>query len=338
MTDKLSYEELEKKVEYLEKKSNLVDTLQNKVNSDKLFLQKMLDTMPNPVFYKDIYGIYQNCNDSFSKTILGITKEEIIGKSLFDLPSVIPPELAKLYHIKDQVLFDDPGTQVYEGKVKCADKRTRIFLFNKATVEDESNNILGIVGIMLDITELKENEIKLDEKNKELETLSYTDPLTGALNRRKFDELFVQRLKISMRYKYILNFAIIDVDNFKLYNDNYGHYEGDNVLKCISITINKRLLRPDDYLFRLGGEEFGLLYHTSDEESSLQLIEKIRADIENLNIEHLNNDDFNKVTISIGISVIQNISDDTKYIYEKVDSLLYQAKKTGRNKVVAELI
>ncbi|OUR72069.1 diguanylate cyclase [Arcobacter sp. 31_11_sub10_T18] len=338
MTDKLSYEELEKKVEYLEMKANLVDTLQNKVNSDKLFLQKMLDTMPNPVFYKDIHGVYQNCNDSFSKTILGIPKEEIIGKSLFDLPYVIPPELAKLYHIKDQVLFDNPGTQVYEGKVKCADVRTRTFLFNKATVVDESNKVLGIVGIMLDITELKENEIKLDEKNKELETLSYTDPLTGVLNRRKFDELFIERIKISMRYKYILNFAIIDVDNFKLYNDSYGHYEGDNVLRSISNTINQRLLRPDDYLFRLGGEEFGLLYHTSDEHSSLQLIEKIRADVENLNIEHLNNDKFNKVTISIGIAIVNNLIDDTKYIYEKADSLLYQAKKAGRNKVFGEVI
>jgi len=338
MTNKLSYEELEKKIKYLERKSQLVDSLQNKVNSDKLFLQIMLDTMPNPVFYKDIQGNYQNCNDSFSKTILGISKEDIIGKSLFDLPSVIPSELAKLYHKKDQVLFDNPGTQVYEGKVKCSDGITRIFLFNKATVSDEFKNVLGIVGIMLDITELKENQIKLDEKNKELETLSYTDALTGLLNRRRFDELFIQRIRISKRYKYVLNFAIIDVDNFKLYNDNYGHYEGDNVLKVLSRTINQRLLRPDDYLFRLGGEEFGLLYHTSDEESSLQLIENIRSDVENLNIEHINNNDFNKVTISVGIAVVKNIIDDTKYIYEKADSLLYQAKKTGRNKVVGEVI
>ena len=88
MTKKLSYEELEKKVILLEKKSQLVDSLQNKINSNKVFLQKLLDTMPNPVFYKDICGIYQNCNDAFSKTILGISKEDIIGKSLFDLPLV----------------------------------------------------------------------------------------------------------------------------------------------------------------------------------------------------------------------------------------------------------
>jgi len=338
MTNKLSYEELEKKVKYLEKKSALVDTLQNKVNSDKLFLQKMLDTMTNPVFYKDINGIYQNCNDAFSKTILGIPKEDISGKSLFDLPSVIPNELAKLYHQKDKVLFNNPGTQTYEGKVLCADGVSRIFLFNKATVEDEQSSVLGIIGVMLDITLLKENELKLDEKNKELETLSYTDPLTGLLNRRKFDELFIQRIRISKRYKYILNFAIMDVDNFKLYNDNYGHYEGDNVLKRISSAINKRLLRPDDYLFRLGGEEFGLLYHTTDEESSLQLIENIRSDVENLDIEHIDNNDFSKVTISVGVAIVENIIDDTRNIYEKADSLLYQAKKTGRNKVVGELM
>ena len=146
MTKKLSYEELEKKVILLEKKSQLVDSLQNKINSNKVFLQKMLDTMPNPVFYKDIIGIYQNCNDAFSKTILGISKEDIIGKSLFDLPLVIPNELAKLYHKKDQVLFDKPGEQVYEGQVKCADGSTKIFLFNKATVEDEHAVSISIVG------------------------------------------------------------------------------------------------------------------------------------------------------------------------------------------------
>jgi len=338
MTKKLTYEELELKVKLLEKKSTLVDNLQKQVNSDKELLHVILDTMPNPVFYKDIEGIYQECNDSFSKTILGIPKEHILGKTLFDLPSVIPPELATLYHKKDQELFDNPGTQIYEGKVRCADGSWKTFQLHKATVKFNQKEVVGIVGVMLDVTEFRDNQTKLDNKNKELETMSYTDALTGLLNRRKFDELFIERLKISKRYEYKLNFAIIDVDNFKLYNDTYGHYEGDNVLRTISQTIQKRLLRPDDYLFRLGGEEFGLLYHTSTEMRALKMSDSIRKDIEELNIEHIKSDYKNRVTISIGLVVIENITMDTRFIYEKADSLLYQAKKAGRNKLMERVI
>jgi len=338
MKKKPTYEELEAKVALLEKKVLLVDTLENEINSNKQFLQILLDTIPNPVFYKDITGIYQNCNDAFSKTILGIPKEDIIGKTLFDLRDVIPHELAKGYHDKDISLYKTPGTQVYEGNVKCANGSMKSFIVYKATVENNLNEVIGIVGVMLDITEIKENQMKLDEKNKVLKNLSYMDSLTGILNRRKFDEVFPERIKISQRYKYILNFVIIDVDNFKLYNDTYGHYEGDNVLKMIADTISKRLLRPDDYLFRLGGEEFGLLYHSNDEISSLKFADNVRTDIENLNIEHVNNNGLNKVTISLGLTIIKNLSTSKKFIYESADALLYQAKKSGRNKLLSKVI
>ena len=338
MQKKLTYEELEAKIEYLEKKASLVENLQAEISSNKQFLQILLDTIPNPVFYKNKSGVYENCNDAFSKAILGIPKERIIGKSLFDLPNIIPEKLAKIYHAKDQTLYDNPGIQVYEGNVNCANNIVKTFLFYKATVKNDSNEVIGIVGVMSDITELKENQIKLDEKNRILKTLSYTDALTGILNRRKFDELFPERMKVSNRYNHILNFVIIDVDNFKSYNDTYGHSEGDNVLKVISNTIKKKLLRPDDYFFRLGGEEFGLLYHSNDEISALKFADNVRSDIEELNIEHINNNGFNKITISLGLIVIKNTKITTGFIYEQADKLLYQAKKSGRNKLLSKVI
>lgn len=338
MLEKISYEELEARNKYLEEKSRRIDALEQQINTNNQFLQILLDTIPNPVFYKDTNFIYQNCNDAFSKTILGISKEKIIGKSLFDLPNVIPKELASIYDEKDRELFNNPGTQFYEGNVNCAGNIEKSFFFYKATVENEYKKVIGIVGVMLDVTDIKRNQIKLDEKNKELKTLSYTDSLTQAYNRRKFDELFTSRLKISMRYNYILNFAIIDVDNFKLYNDTYGHYSGDNVLKMISKTIQKRLLREDDYLFRLGGEEFGLLYHSVDEVSALKFCDSIRTDIFNLNIEHSNNNNFNNITISMGLVTIKNITDDEKFLYEEADKLLYHAKRSGRNRVFNKVI
>ncbi len=337
MHRKLTYVELEEKIKYLESKATLVDKLKSEIIASKNFLQILIDTIPNPVFYKDINGIYQNCNDAFSKLILGISKEKIIGKSLFDFPDVIPQKLAIGYDEKDKILFENHGTQLYESDFICGND-TKTFQIHKVTVEDELGEVVGLIGVMLDVTQFKNIQGKLDEKNRELKRLSYTDSLTGIFNRRKFDELFPKRIKVSDRHKHILNFVIIDVDNFKLYNDTYGHYNGDTTLKTIANSIKKRLLRTEDYLFRLGGEEFGILYHSNDEISSLKFSDIIRTDIEALEIEHSKNDNFGKVTISLGLTIIKNFHSSTKFIYEETDNLLYQAKKSGRNKLISKVI
>jgi len=312
------------------------DGLAKSLVKNSQFLELLLDTIPCPVFYKDKEGIYQHCNDAFSKMILGIPKEMIIGKSLFDIPENIPHELAKIYKEKDDELFKNQGTQNYKSYVLCADKITRMFNFYKSVLIDDKGESIGLVGVMLDISELKEKKEKLKEQNKILEELSFKDALTGIYNRRKFDEKFAQMIKIAKRYDYILNFSMIDIDNFKLYNDTFGHQKGDEALKIISQTIGKKLLRPDDFHFRLGGEEFGVLFFSNDTNSSINIIENIRSDIENLNIKHVST--LKKITISAGLVMIKNYTKEQTYFYQKADKLLYKAKEKGKNLVLAEVI
>jgi len=302
------------------------------------FVRTLLDTIPSPIFYKDIHGVYKDCNDVFSQMILGIPKEDIINKSLFDLPDVIPAELAKIYHEKDQMLFDNPGTQVYQNEVKCADGKIRVFSFHKATVVDEAGDVIGLTGVMLDVTQLEYQKKELDEKNQQLEVLSHTDPLTGLLNRRKLDVSFESNLRIARRHRLFLNFAMLDVDNFKLFNDTYGHFEGDNVLIKIANTLSESMMRADDHAFRVGGEEFGLLYFSKEKKAGLKFAESIREEIQNLEIEHANNEDCNVVTASMGIVTITSDIDDLTVLYKKADQLLYRAKKQGKNKVVSEIL
>jgi len=233
MKNKLSYEELEEKIAALEARLAVSETEHQGETENSLLLQTLLDTIPSPIFYKDRYGIYQNCNDAFCDMILGVHKHKIINHSLFDLPDIIPHELAKIYYEKDQVLFDEPGTQIYQCGVRCADGVHREYSFYKATVLDHQNNVMGLVGVMLDITELENKKSELRENIKLLETLSYTDPLTELYNRRRFNEVFSEQLRASKRHRYILNFAMLDVDDFKLYNDTFGHPQGDKVLKTI---------------------------------------------------------------------------------------------------------
>ena len=147
----------------LKTRQELVDQLK--------FIRILFDTVPNPIFYKNREGIYLGCNQSFSLQILGITPEEIVGRSLFDLPDVIPGELAEVYHGQDQELLRKPGMQTYEAMVRCADGISRDFLFYKATYTDHAGDVAGIIGLMLDITEQNRMRIALKESEEKYRSM-----------------------------------------------------------------------------------------------------------------------------------------------------------------------
>ena len=175
---------------------------------------------------------------------------------------------------------------------------------------------------------------ELEKANKTLTKISRVDSLTTLYNRKYFDEIFPKQIKIAKRNEKILIFAMMDIDYFKNYNDTYGHQDGDSVLKNISLSFKKSAQRPDDYVFRIGGEEFGILLHTQNVEDSIKNIEQIRTNIEDLKIPHSKSKVASFITISIGLYVI-NPDDKNDYstIYKLCDDALYKAKNTGRNRV-----
>lgn len=130
----------------------------NHLRSHNMIMETLLDTIPNPVFYKDREGRYQGCNLAFAEQILGLPKKAIIGCTLFDLPQAIPGHLAEVYAQQDAAMLQNGGTQFYESEVQCADGLRRHFFFNKATFMDTRGQPAGIVGVMLDITERKHAE------------------------------------------------------------------------------------------------------------------------------------------------------------------------------------
>lgn len=314
---------------------NTLAILKNQLHYNQSFLQLLLDTIPNPVFYKDINGIYQHCNDSFSKMIIGIEKELILGKSLYDLPEYIPTELADIYSKKDKELFNNPGTQFYEAKVKCADEKTRYFNFYKATFMSSENEVLGLVGVMLDVTDYKKIQIELENKNKELKELSIIDDLTKIYNRRYFEEIFEKKLQNLNRNNKSFTLAIIDIDYFKDYNDGFGHLKGDETLRKVADILKNTFCRANDYVFRLGGEEFGILFDVDNFENTKRLIKKLITNIEKAEIETYNQSVSELLTVSIGAGFIQNINIKNKNLknelYDNIDAKLYEAKREGRN-------
>jgi len=335
MAEKLSYQELEDKITLLELKLEVANKIKQLSVKNSQFLQVLLDTIPSPIFYKNIDGVYQNCNDAFSQTILGINKEKVINKSLLDLEEYIPTDLAARYHAKDQEFFNLPNDRMYQESIRCADGNVRIFSLYKASVHNDRNEIIGVVGILSDVTEFKKQKRELKAINIRLETDSLTDPLTGLFNRRKFEDIFLTNLRIAKRYNRLLNFAILDIDNFKNYNDTFGHLAGDNALVLIAKTLQDNLHRADDYVFRLGGEEFGILYYSENESKAEILANNVRMLVQNLNIKHNTDDEFNCLTISLGMVKIKDKSTRMLTIYDKADSLLYRAKNAGKNQILS---
>ncbi|HOM88861.1 MAG TPA: GGDEF domain-containing protein, partial [Spirochaetota bacterium] len=166
--------------------------------------------------------------------------------------------------------------------------------------------------------------------------LSITDPLTGLYNRRYFIEQIELEFKRSKRYSRDLSLLMLDIDHFKLVNDNYGHQIGDIVLRKISSVIIN-LLRDSDLAFRYGGEEFMIILPETKSEDAINVAERMKQEI--MNTQHNYSSINFTVTASFGIVSIKDMIDKFETIddiIKKVDDNLYKAKNSGRNTIIYE--
>ena len=179
-----------------------------------------------------------------------------------------------------------------------------------------------------------DHQLILDEKNrlmKELEILSVTDELTGLYNRRGFDNYIDYEYTQSKRDNPGYTITLGDIDFFKKVNDTYGHDCGDHVIKLISRTL-KENIREQDCLARWGGEEFIILQKGNNAESTKQIIERIRRQIEDLKIHY--DDHTFSITMSFGIAEMNPSYENYDKFIIDADMKLYQAKQSGRNRIV----
>ena len=192
----------------------------------------------------------------------------------------------------------------------------------------------SLVAITRDITQRKASELRLSE-------LATLDPLTGLANRRKFDEQFGIEVNLCRQGAQSAGVAIVllDVDRFKLYNDRYGHLEGDRCLKAVADVLKQCAGRPRDLVARFGGEEFVALLPATDLSGAMEVAERMRAAVQALGLPHEGNSPSRKVTVSAGVAdlaMIASLKDcDAAEVLSLADEGLYAAKRTGRNRVRA---
>ncbi len=180
---------------------------------------------------------------------------------------------------------------------------------------------------------------ELSKLNRELKLISVKDGLTGLANRRHFDEVMEKELKRSVRTKTELSLILCDIDQFKLYNDNYGHQGGDDCLKSVAGALINVSNRSGDLAARYGGEEFAFILPETDLQGAKIIAESIRKAVESLAIPHEKSSVGTYVTLSCGVNSIlpqqeQDIAVITRELIEVADQNLYKAKEAGRNQVV----
>jgi diguanylate cyclase (GGDEF)-like protein len=166
-----------------------------------------------------------------------------------------------------------------------------------------------------------------------IEQLGLTDPLTNIANRRGFDERMTREWRRAIREKLPISFLMMDVDKFKVYNDTYGHPQGDVLLQSVAKIFAEAARRSCDMAARLGGEEFGVLIPSTDLEGALLIAEQIRAAVEALRIPTA---DGVITTVTISVGVVSRIPEEgsaIKDFLKQADENLYTAKTTGRNRV-----
>jgi diguanylate cyclase (GGDEF)-like protein len=174
--------------------------------------------------------------------------------------------------------------------------------------------------------QLEQTRRRLEQANTELTEASVTDALTGARNRRGFDQRLAEELERSARFQQPLSLLLMDVDLFKQHNDLFGHLAGDEVLKTI-VRLLQEHSRATDTVARQGGDEFAVLLPNTESDGAVMMAERFRSAIENAPWQA------NAVTVTVGVATLSSDASHGAKLLGLADQALYEAKEAGRNRI-----
>ena len=220
-----------------------------------------------------------------------------------------------------------------------------IFVTSLDSEDDEQKGLeLGAIDYIIkpfhpSIVQMRiRNHLELVRYRNKLKLLSTTDGLTGIANRRRFDDQVHIEWDRALREREPVSFIFLDIDNFKKYNDYFGHIQGDECLRTIAQTIQQIHKRDTDIIARYGGEEFAIVLPNTDLIGAGACAKRLAEHIETLSLPHPDNDDYTIITVSMGISSVIPSADITpEQILCFVDGCMYQAKEAGRNRYISRV-
>lgn len=306
---------------------------EQEVLRNKEELETTFDSAPIGIALVSPSGRWLRVNPALCE-IVGYSTEELLAS---DFQSITHPDDVEVGIERTQKLLEGQG-QVYRCEKRYLHKSGRLIwaMITVALTRDSEGKPLHFISQIQDITEQKLQELEmqriadgLTQANFELEQLSRVDALTGAYNRRHFDERLQLAVKTAERYDRPLSIVMLDVDHFKQFNDEFGHRVGDEVLRLVA-TAASEVCRSTDLFSRYGGEEFVILCTETNVRGATRLAEKLRERISQIQLP------YRTITASFGIASVFEGEYDAESLVKRADDALYIAKDLGRNCVYVD--
>lgn len=291
--------------------------VEEKLQQQKQFSDDIINSLPGIFYMLDERGRFIRVNPKFME-VTGYSKNELDGMTALDF-----------FAGEDKTLIAQRMRKVFEEGDSCAEAELVVksgqkipyyFSGHRTSIDGQSY----LVGLGADIAERRALEQALAQQAK-------TDSLTGLSNRRNFLELADKELARAKRYDKLLSVLMLDLDEFKRINDTYGHQTGDCVLRKVG-EVCLETLREVDIAGRIGGEEFAILLPESDAKQAIEVAERLRQDLENSLVTLEQGREIN-FTASIGVTTLTTADTSVDKLLSLADKALYEAKRTGRNKV-----
>jgi len=298
--------------------------LESKVQKRTQELQEAVDIVHEFTLYTlvDKDGVILESSKSFA-ALCGVSASELIGVCIFDTiqsteDESIIVDIKKALQNKEHI-----QTEVQTHYLNSQSTWTNM----EITPHQKENEEITFIIKRHDISE-----------KKHIEELCDTDVLTTLYNRRFFNTILPKELSRVKREKISFAFLMIDVDNFKKYNDIYGHQKGDHALCILASVLQEVTKRGSDFAFRIGGEEFAVITSDISKENIEAFANTINEKLYEKALVHEGNDASEYLSASIGVVFYENgaIEDDLDTIIKRADDLLYKAKENGRNQVVID--
>jgi diguanylate cyclase (GGDEF)-like protein/PAS domain S-box-containing protein len=295
-------------------------------------LKQIFLTLPVPICLLDRNTRYLAANQKYAE-LCNTTLDKLAGRSMEDF---CPSDLVAKAR-RDFEILDDGGS-IPDHEIIY---RNTPLLVSVSPLDHECNEAVSAIAVTLtDISKLKTEFTTVSDRltaaYKHMEGIAETDALTGLANRHGLHQFFEREIRRRTKKQRPTSVAIIDVDHFKSYNDQYGHIAGDECLKAISSAIQSALRRSHDCAARYGGEEFVAVMPDTDLAGSEQVAQTILQTIRDLGIEHKGSP-LERITVSIGIVGVKAIprglysADVWDSLLRSADKALYAAKDGGRN-------
>jgi diguanylate cyclase (GGDEF)-like protein/PAS domain S-box-containing protein len=289
----------------------------------------LVENANDMVFRTDRKGHFTFANVSTIR-VSGYEEEEIIGKHYL---SLIRPDMREeaVNFFRDQMAGGIKNTYSEYPAVKK--DGSEIWLGQNTQLIIEDGNITGFQAVSRDVTERRRLEKELKESEERYRELSIVDDLTQLYNSRYFYNQLRMELHRIERHEYPLTLLLLDIDDFKKFNDTYGHIEGDQVLVRLGQVI-KRCLRKEDSAYRYGGEEFTIILPMTTKEDGAVSAERVREELKEENFSPEPDKQIN-LTVSIGLAQYKK-NEDIKAFVNRVDHLMYQGKRRGKDRICSE--